>query len=95
VRSIPRAPLLAAFAGILSLAVSDCWLPNPLDRLPRRSSPEAVRSAFDSAVADLSARAETFRAMPDVARSLAGGGIAVNRIALFSAARQALENAPA
>src|SRR5262249_43956839 len=56
---------------------------------------EAVRRALDSLIADLSQRAESFRQKPDVQRSLAGGGIAVNRVALFSAARQALEGASA
>src|SRR5262249_24562400 len=94
VRPIPRAPLVAAFAGIVSLAILDGWLPSPFDQPTPSSNPEEVRAAFSGAEADLAARARTFQSNPDVRRSIAGGGIAVNRIALFAAARQALEQAP-
>ena len=56
--------------------------------------PAALRRAFQSAVGDLARRAADFQSQPEVARSLEGGGIAVNRLALFSAAGQALAGAP-
>ncbi|HEY6928814.1 MAG TPA: HAMP domain-containing protein, partial [Thermoanaerobaculia bacterium] len=93
-RPIPRAPLVAAFAGIFSLAILDGWLPGLFERPSPPSNPEEVRAAFSRAQADLAARGKTFQSNPDVLRSIAGGGIAINRIALFAAARQALEKAP-
>ena len=39
-------------------------------------------------------RADSFRARPEIERSLEGGGIAVNRLALFGAAKETLEGAP-
>ena len=44
---------------------------------------------------DLAGRAGALSAKPEVVRSLAGGGIAVNRLVLFSAARQVMEGAAA
>ena len=57
-------------------------------RRPRSSAPSR------SAVADLARRAADFQSQRDVVRSLEGGGIAVNRLALFTAAGHALAGAP-
>jgi signal transduction histidine kinase len=56
--------------------------------------PAALRRAFANAVAELGRRAADFQSQRDVARSLEGGGIAVNRLGLFTAAGQALAGAP-
>ena len=64
---------------------------------PGRSAaapPAELRHAFAAAVSDLTRRASDFQSQPDVARSLEGGGIAVNRLALFNAAGHALSKAP-
>lgn len=61
---------------------------------PGDRPPAELARALDRALRDLASRADAFAAAPDVTRALSGGGIAVNRRALFSAARQALEGAP-
>ena len=90
-----RTPLAAGIVGVAALLWLDGWTV-PIGRTPAspaaRPPPELARG-LESAVADLAARAGAFAAAPDVALALGGGGIAVNRRALFSAARQALEGA--
>src|SRR5207245_4381898 len=78
---------------ILCLLFSDEWLSFPSPAPRPAAVPEALSTAFRAAAENLSRRAETLARMPEVARSLEGGGIAVNRGALFAAARQALEGA--
>jgi C4-dicarboxylate-specific signal transduction histidine kinase len=95
VTPISRAPLAAAALGLASLFVLDGWIPPRSAALAERTPPAALRRSFDALLADLGQRAEQFGRRPEVVRSLAGGGIAVNRLVLFSAARQALEQAPA
>ena len=89
-----RPPLYAAALGLVSLLVLDGWIPLKwiASRQPR--PPAALRQALDALAANLADRAEGFSRRPEVIQSLAGGGIAVNRLILFSAAKQALENAP-
>jgi signal transduction histidine kinase/HAMP domain-containing protein len=60
---------------------------------PTRLAP-ALTEAFARAAADLAARARSFSEKPDVSRSLLGGGVVVDRAALFAAAREAVEGAP-
>ena len=83
----------AALAGIVCLLFSDGWLSFPSPAPRRAMVPETLSKAFRAAAENLSRRAETLARMPEVARSLEGGGIAVNRGALFAAARQALQGA--
>lgn len=78
------APILLFLAGRISL---------PRPPPPSGTPPPALKSAFASAVADLSRRAADFQSQRDVARSLEGGGIAVNRLGLFTAAGHALAGA--
>ncbi len=88
-----RAPLAAALLATPLLLFSDGRLTLPEPRAGA-APPPALRRAFDAAMADLERRAADFEKQPDVARSLEGGGIAVNRLALFDAAGQALAGAP-
>jgi len=78
-------PLLLFLAGRISLPRSTAATTQP---------PAALRGAFESAVADLARRAAEFQSQRDVSRFLEGGGIAVNRLGLFTAAGQALAGAP-
>jgi signal transduction histidine kinase/HAMP domain-containing protein len=69
-------------------------LPLPSSTRADSAPPEALRRAFANAIGELSRRAADFQSQPEVVRSLEGGGIAVNRLALFNAARQALAVSP-
>ncbi len=72
----------------------DGWFaPSSSPRPPARL-PATLREAFSRAAGDLAARAASFSGKPQVSRSLQGGGIAVDRAALFAAARQVIEGAP-
>ena len=84
---------IAAFS-VLCLVVVDGWIPGVLTPPRHATPPAALESAFRRATAELAARATRVQSRTDVTRSLLGGGIAVNRLALFSAARQTLEGAP-
>ena len=91
--------LRAAFAAALVAAPLLLYLHGRL-ALPSRSGaertpPAELIAAFSEAVADLGARSSDFQSQREVVRSLEGGGIAVNRLALFNAAGQALAGAPA
>ena len=66
-----------------------CVVPPPATA----SVPPALVEAVGRAAQDLSSRAEALSRKPEVERSLQGGGIAVNRLVLFSAARQTMEGA--
>jgi signal transduction histidine kinase len=83
--TLAAAPLLLFLAGRISL---------PRPPAPSAAPPAALKRAFGSAVADLGRRAADFQSQREVARSLEGGGIAVNRLGLFTAAGHALAGAP-
>jgi signal transduction histidine kinase len=85
VAALVAAPLLLYLRGRIALPSS------PADGSP----PGELTSAFSGAVADLGRRSSDFQSQREVMRSLEGGGIAVNRLALFNAAGQALAGAPA
>ncbi|HEU5249182.1 MAG TPA: ATP-binding protein [Thermoanaerobaculia bacterium] len=89
-----RAPLAGAFLAVPLLLFLYGRLPIASPARARPTPPEALRRAFSAAVDDLDRRAADFQSQPEVARSLEGGGIAVNRLALFNAAGQALTAAP-
>ena len=93
-RAKARAPVAAAALALAALAVLDGWVPMGGPSSSTRTPPPILREAFDQALRDLTARAVAFGRRPEVVRSLAGGGIAVNRLGLFSAARQSLESGP-
>ena len=88
------AALAAAVVGALALAVADGWLFAGARRAAR-SAPPSLESALRAEASSLLQRAKSFGLRPDVSRSLQGGGVAINRRTLFSAARQALGDAPA
>jgi signal transduction histidine kinase len=88
-----RAPVVAAGLALAALAVLDGWAPVALAPTSPRTPPPALHTALTRQLADLTSRAGAFGRRPEVVRSLAGGGIAVNRLGLFAAARQALESA--
>jgi len=90
-----RAPLAAALLAAPLLLWLDGWIPALRRASAGEQPPAALVRAFSGAIADLSRRAATFRTQPEVSRSLEGGGIAVNRLALFDAAGHALAGAPA
>ncbi|HEY6100015.1 MAG TPA: hypothetical protein VIW03_11325, partial [Anaeromyxobacter sp.] len=56
--------------------------------------PGALVETLRREAASLAARAAAFGDRPDVRSSLQGGGVAINRLELFAAARQALGEAP-
>ena len=87
-------PLAAAVFGAACLLVLDGDVAVP--RATSRPSvvPPALADRVRLASEELSHRSAVLAGKPEVARSLAGGGIAVNRLVLFSAARQAMEGAP-
>ncbi len=89
-----RPALLAALAAAAAaLAWLDGWVELP-SRRPARSEPPAdLRRAVSAAAEELAARARSLAENPEVARSLEGGGIAVQRERLFASARQAVEGA--
>jgi signal transduction histidine kinase len=74
--------------------VLDGWIPLGAAVRSGDRPPRALTDATEKLKADLRRRAEDFARRPEVTQSLAGGGIAVNRIGLFGAARSSLENAP-
>ncbi|HKD16494.1 MAG TPA: ATP-binding protein [Thermoanaerobaculia bacterium] len=90
-RTLLAADLLVAFAALLWL---DGWWPRRGAWVPSAPPPELAR-ALGSVSDDLKGRAKTLAQNAEVARSLEGGGIAIQRQALFSAARDALASAPA
>jgi signal transduction histidine kinase len=90
-----RAPLAAAIVGVALLLVLDGWLPLRPAVSAAATAPPDLRSAVAEVADALSARATALSSTPEVKRSLAGGGIAVNRQVLFSAVRQTMEGAPA
>ena len=90
-----RAPLAAAIVGVSLLLVLDGWFPLRPAALPASAVPPALGQAVRRVADDLSNRAAALSRTPEVQRSLAGGGIAVNRLVLFSAVRQTMEGAPA
>jgi signal transduction histidine kinase len=94
VRLIRRGPLAAAAVGALALLFADGWLSIP-ERNGGATPPKSVADALRGEAAALAERARTFGERADVTRSLQGGGVAINRLTLFSAARQALGDAPA
>jgi signal transduction histidine kinase len=91
-----RVRAAAAFAvGAAAVLWIDGWLavarPSPVG--PGERPPEALSRALGSVARDLEVRASVFAAAPEVTRFLEGGGIAVNRRALFDAAQKALDGA--
>ena len=88
-----RAPLAAALVATPLLLFLGGSLSLPT-RPAAAEPPSALRKAFSKAVGELGRRAADFQSQRDVVRSLEGGGIAVNRLALFTAAGHALANAP-
>ncbi|MEP7132172.1 MAG: ATP-binding protein [Acidobacteriota bacterium] len=88
-----RAVFAAAALGALALAFADGWVPSGGENTGARP-PRALRQALRDEATSLARCATAFGARPDVSRSLQGGGVAIDRLTLFSAARQAVENAP-
>ena len=76
----------AAAGGALLLLWLDGWLASGAGPAPVRP-PEKLRAAFSRAAEDLQTRAVSFAGRPEVVRSLHGGGVAVDRTAIFAAAR--------
>jgi signal transduction histidine kinase len=70
----------------------DGWIRVPRSA-PSSLPPAAVGRALSEVAADLALRAGALAADPEVARSLEGGGIAVRRLALFTATREAMRDA--
>ncbi|HTD51496.1 MAG TPA: hypothetical protein VK780_00600, partial [Thermoanaerobaculia bacterium] len=93
-RFFPRAPVAAAVLALAALAIVDGWVRVAVPLTSARTAPPVLRTALDRVLADLNDRANAFGRRPEVIRSLAGGGIGVNRLELFAAARQSLESAP-
>lgn len=89
-----RVSLLATLLGVFLLLAVDGRLPMPWPAEREGSVPKSLRIGWDRAVEDLSRRVTTFAGQPEIARSLSGGGIALDRQALFAAAHQALDGAP-
>ncbi len=83
-----------ALGGLLLLLWLDGWFLVPRSPEPGTGSPREMAEAFSRAARDLEERATSFSARPEVARFLQGGGVVVDRPALFTAARQAVERAP-
>ena len=89
-----RAPLAAALVATPLLLFLGGRLSLPIGQAATAEPPTALKRAFEKAVEELARRAADFQSQRDVVRSLEGGGIAVNRLALFTAAGQALASAP-
>jgi len=93
---VTRAGQVRAAAALFAVALL-LWLDGWF-ALPRPAAasqvPATLRRAFVETVTDLTRRADHFARAPEVSRSLEGGGIAVNRVVLFGAAREALVAAP-
>jgi len=91
---VKRPSLWAALAAVAAaLAWLDGWTGPPPVSPTGGPPPEDLRRAVERAAEDLAARTKAFALNPEVARSLEGGGIAVQREKLFSGARQALSDA--
>ncbi|HEY1434512.1 MAG TPA: hypothetical protein VGG65_04005, partial [Thermoanaerobaculia bacterium] len=90
---LQRRALLAA-ASVLALA-SLCWLDGWYGAPSARGStlPTAASTALGDVAADLARRARVLASNDEVGRSLEGGGIALQRQALFGAARDAMVGA--
>ncbi len=78
-----------------ALAWLDGWMPPSAASLEPAAPPEELRGTLDAAARDLASRTRALAENPEVARSLEGGGIAVQRERLFASARQAAADAPA
>jgi hypothetical protein len=92
---VRRGWTIALFAvAALALLWVDGWFATPPTPSPSSSPPRDLTAALSAAADDVAARAASFAGKPEVSRSLQGGGIAVDRVALFAAARQTLEGAP-
>ncbi len=91
-----RPPLWAALAAaVAALAWLDGWIALPSGRTGRVGPPDELRRAVERAALDLAGRGRALAENPEVARSLEGGGIAVQRERLFASARQAVaDSAP-
>jgi len=89
-----RRALLAAASllALVSLAWLDGWQTLPV-RAAGDSPPADLLRALGDVSRDLSRRAEALASNAEVARSLEGGGIALQRQALFAAAREAMAGA--
>jgi signal transduction histidine kinase len=90
-RTLLAADLLVAIAALLWL---DGWFPARGDRTVSVPPPELAR-ALGGVSDDLKGRAKSLAENAEVARSLEGGGIAIQRQTLFGAAREAMAGAPA
>jgi len=91
---LQRRALLAAASvlALLSLFWLDGWFALPGRATP--ASPEGgVSRALGEVAGDLARRAQALAANGEVARSLEGGGIALQRQSLFAAAREAMTGA--
>ncbi len=73
----------------------DRWYGRPASTTPSGQPPAAIPRALATISDDLARRAAALAANAEVARSVEGGGIAVHRQALFSAASEAMSGAPA
>jgi signal transduction histidine kinase len=86
---------IAAFvAAAFALFWLDGWFSTPAAPTRGSTPPRDLAKAFSSVADDIAARAASFAGKPEVSRSLQGGGIAVDRMALFAATKQTLEGAP-
>ena len=84
------ASLLLALASLLWL---DGWYPFP-GAAASAAPPPGMSRALSAVADDLGRRAEALATDPEVRRSLEGGGIALQRQRLFSAAGTAMAGAP-
>jgi signal transduction histidine kinase/HAMP domain-containing protein len=89
-RTLLAADLLVALGALLWL---DGWGPHRGAQAP--SAPPELARALGTVSDDLKGRAKTLAENAEVARSLEGGGIAIQRQTIFSAAREAMTGAPA
>ena len=89
-RTLLAADLLVAIAALLWL---DGWLPDRGGRAASAPPPELAR-ALGAVSDDLKGRAKSLAENAEVARSLEGGGIAIQRQTLFAAAREIMTGAP-
>ncbi|HLN80876.1 MAG TPA: hypothetical protein VK392_06760, partial [Thermoanaerobaculia bacterium] len=89
-----RVPLAGAVLATPFLLFLYGRLPLPIGPRARSAALTSLQRAFHDAVGDLTRRASDFQSQPEVARSLEGGGIAVNRLALFNAAGHSLASSP-
>ncbi|MEP6993890.1 MAG: ATP-binding protein [Acidobacteriota bacterium] len=87
-----RALFFAVVLAAPPLLWLDGWIQLPRSARSARP-PEEVGRALSEVGADLARRASALAANPEVARSMEGGGIAVRRQSLFTAAREAMQGA--